>query len=131
MIRVHFVFVVKHCGKFKVRLLADGHLTKEPNKTIYSGVVSLRNLKLAMFLAELNYLQLWGADVGNVYLQALTKEKSTLWLEQNLKSYKDMFLLCTKHSIAQDLEKHVGMTGLLTVFNRWTSNLQKQILTYG
>ena len=28
-----------------------------------------------MFLAELNGLQLWGADVGNAYLQALTKEK--------------------------------------------------------
>ena len=28
-----------------------------------------------MFLAELDDLQLWGADVGNEYLQALTKEK--------------------------------------------------------
>ena len=28
-----------------------------------------------MFLAELNDLQLWGADIGNTYLQALTKEK--------------------------------------------------------
>ena len=74
-IRVHFVFDVKHCGKFKARLVADGHLTKEPNETVYSGVVSLRNLRLAMFLAELNNLQLWGADVGNAYLQALTKEK--------------------------------------------------------
>ena len=37
--------------------------------------VSLRNLRLAMFLAELNGIQLWGADVGNAYLQALTKEK--------------------------------------------------------
>ena len=27
-----------------------------------------------MFLAELNSLELWGADVGNAYLQALTKE---------------------------------------------------------
>ena len=52
--------------------MADGHLTKEPNETVYSGVVSLRK---AMFLAELNNLQLWGADVGNAYLQALTKEK--------------------------------------------------------
>ena len=25
----------------------------------------------------------------------------------------------------QDLEEHVGMTGSLTFFNRWTSNLQK------
>ena len=28
-----------------------------------------------MFLAELNDLQLWGADVGNAYLQALTNKK--------------------------------------------------------
>ena len=31
-IRVHFVFDVKHCGKFKARLVADGHLTKNPMK---------------------------------------------------------------------------------------------------
>ena len=60
-IRVHFVFDVKHCGKFKARLVADGHLTKEPMETVYSGVVSIRNLRLAMFLAELNNLELWGA----------------------------------------------------------------------
>ena len=41
-IRVHFVFDVKHCGKFKARLMADGHLTKKPNETVYSGVVSLK-----------------------------------------------------------------------------------------
>ena len=57
-IRVHFVFDVKHCGKFKARLVADGHLTKEPMETVYSGVVSIRNLRLAMFLAELNNLEL-------------------------------------------------------------------------
>ena len=28
-----------------------------------------------MFLAELNDVQLWGADVGHAYLQPLTKEK--------------------------------------------------------
>ena len=57
-IRVHFVFDVKHCGKFKARLVADGHVTKEPNETVYSGVVSWRNLRLVMFLAELNGLPL-------------------------------------------------------------------------
>ena len=55
-IRVHFHFDVMHCGKFKARLVADGHLTKEPIETVYSGAVSLRNLRLAMFLAELNKL---------------------------------------------------------------------------
>ena len=70
-IRVHFLFDVKHCGKFKASLVADGHLTKGPNETVYSGVVSLRNLRLAVF----NELPLWGADVDNAYLQALTNEK--------------------------------------------------------
>ena len=37
-IRVHFIFDVKHCGKFKARLLADGHFTKEPMETVYSGM---------------------------------------------------------------------------------------------
>ena len=45
-IRVHFGFDVKLCEKFKARLVADGHLTKEPSETVfYSGVVSLRNLR--------------------------------------------------------------------------------------
>ena len=75
-IRVHFVFDVKHCGKLKARHVADGHFAKEPNETVYSGVVSLRNLRLAMFLAKLNGLQLWGADVGNAYHSQ--KKTSTL-----------------------------------------------------
>ena len=40
-IRVHFVYAVNHDGRFKARLVADGHLTKEPVESIYSGVVSL------------------------------------------------------------------------------------------
>ena len=54
---------VEHHGNFKARLVADGHPTKEPMEIVYSGVVSLRNLRLAMFLAELKNLELWGADV--------------------------------------------------------------------
>ena len=90
--------------------MADGHLTKGPNETAYSGVVSLRNLRLAMFLAELHNIQLWGAEVGNTYLQELTKENSTLLEVLNLKNYNGMFLLCTRHSMVQDLGEHVGMT---------------------
>ena len=38
-IRVHFVFDVKYSGKFKARLVADGHLTKEPTETVDSRVL--------------------------------------------------------------------------------------------
>ena len=60
--RVHFVYAVKHDGRFKARLVADGHLTKEPVESIYSGLVSLRSLRMVVFLSQLNNLEIWGAD---------------------------------------------------------------------
>ena len=63
-----FKVTVKHDGKFKARLVADGCLTKEP-------VVSLRSLRMVVFLSQLNDLEIWGADVGNAYLEAYTDEK--------------------------------------------------------
>ena len=67
-IKLHLVFAVKFDGRHKARLVADGHITPEPIKDIYSGVVSLRNLRLVIFLGKLNQLELWGADIGNAYL---------------------------------------------------------------
>jgi hypothetical protein len=32
-------------------------------------------ISLVVILEELNALELWGVDVGNVYLETLTKEK--------------------------------------------------------
>jgi len=46
-----------------------------PLDSVYSGVVSLRSLRMVIFLAELNGLELYAADVGNAYLEAKTKEK--------------------------------------------------------
>ena len=56
-------------------MVADGHLTETPLDSVYSGVVSLRSLRIVLFLAELNDLELYGADVSNAYLEAETKEK--------------------------------------------------------
>ena len=69
-IKVHLVFAVKFDGRYKARLVADGHLTPEPIENIYSGVISLRNLRLVIFLGKLNNLDIWGADIGNAYLEA-------------------------------------------------------------
>ena len=74
-IKVHFVFDVKHDGRHKARLVAGGHLTDVPLSSAYSGVVSLRGIRLVLFLAELNGLESWGTDIGNAYLEAFTKEK--------------------------------------------------------
>ena len=55
--------------------MAEGHLTPEPIKKIHSGVVPLRNFRLVIFLGKLNHLELWGADIGNAYLEVFTDEK--------------------------------------------------------
>ena len=55
--------------------MTDGHVTPEPTENIYSGVVSLRNLRLVIFLGKLNNLDIWGADIGKAYLEAFTDEK--------------------------------------------------------
>ena len=75
-IKVHLIFAVKHDGRYKARLVADGHLTPQPVESLYSGVVNLRNLRIIMFLSQLNDMKLWGADVGNAYLEAYTREKN-------------------------------------------------------
>jgi hypothetical protein len=53
---VHLVFDVKHDGIHKARHVADGYLTEQPVEDVYSGVVSLRTLRLVIFLAKLKNL---------------------------------------------------------------------------
>ena len=72
-IKVHLVFA----GCHKARLIAGGHLTPDPIDSIYSGVVSTRLLRLSIFLAKLSNMKVWGADIGNAYLQATTKRNYT------------------------------------------------------
>ena len=49
----------------KTRLVIDGHSTKVLMAIVYPGI----------FFAEPNNLELWRADFGNAYLQALTRER--------------------------------------------------------
>ena len=73
-INVHMIFDVKHDLRRKARLVADGHLTKVPRDSCYSGVVSLRSLRAVIAIAEMNGDPIFQADVGNAYLEAKTKE---------------------------------------------------------
>ena len=73
---VHFVFDVKFDLRRKARLVAGGHLTQPTfNDSPYAGIASIKSIRTCIFLAELNEMDLWVADVGNAYLEAWTKEK--------------------------------------------------------
>ena len=88
-IRVHFVYAVKRAGKFKARPVADGHLTKEP-------VVSLRSLRMVVFLSQLNDLEIWGADVGNAYLEAYTDQNLCIIVGPEFKELQVHLLIMIK-----------------------------------
>ena len=95
-IRVHFVYAVKHDGRSKARLVADGHQTKEPVESIYSGVVSLSSFRIVVFLSQLNDLEIWGADVGNAYLEAYTDEKLCIMAGPEFKELQSHLLIMIK-----------------------------------
>ena len=69
------MFALKFDDRHKARLVADGHLTPQSVENIYSGEVPLGNLRLVVFLGKLNNLDIWGADIGNAYLEPFTDEK--------------------------------------------------------
>ena len=68
------IYAVKHDGRHKARYVAGGHLTKEPEESVYSSVVYLRSLCIIILAAEQNKFELYQADVGSAYLEALTGE---------------------------------------------------------
>ncbi len=74
-IPMRMVFDVKQSLQRKARLVARGDKTNPPRESVYSGVASMRSLRIVCFLAELNGLHLTGGDVGNAYLEAYTTEK--------------------------------------------------------
>ena len=116
MIKVHVVFAAKFDGRHKATLVADGHLTPEPIENIYSGVVSLRNLRLVIFLGKLSHLDLWGADIGNAYLEAFTDEKLYIVTRpdfQELEGYILIFLM--------------ALYGLKSSGQRWAEVIQSKV----
>ena len=57
-------------GKWKGQLVAQGDMTPELDKSVYSSVATLRSLCIVVFLAELDGLELMQGDIGNAYLES-------------------------------------------------------------
>ena len=71
---VSIIYDVKHDLRHRARMVAGGHLTPECNDS-YSGVISLRTLRLAILIGELNGLDIMVGDIQSAYLEAYTNEK--------------------------------------------------------
>ena len=95
-IRVNLIFAVKHDVRHKATLVAYGSLTPEPLENICSGVVSLRHLRLVIFLGQLNNLELWEADIGNANLEAYTHEKLSIIAGPEFEELEGFILIFNK-----------------------------------
>ena len=73
--RDHFFFYLKYDGRHKDMLVADGCLIDFLLSSVSSGILSLRGIRLVIFLAEINFLESWGTEIGNSFLEASIKEK--------------------------------------------------------
>jgi len=71
----HFVFDVKFDLRRKARLVADGNWTEPDREDIYSGVVAMNTVRVGFLVGEMNNLTACAADVGNAYLNSMTREK--------------------------------------------------------
>ena len=112
-LRIHLVFDVKHDGRHKARMVADGHLTEIPLESVYSGVVSIRSIRLVAFLAEHFGHRLWATDVGNAYLESRTKEKLALVAGPEFGPDREGHVLIV----------HKALYGLRTSGKRWAEKL--------
>ena len=112
LITVHIVYAVKHDGRHKARIVAGGHLTGAPTESTYSGVISLRGMRLLCFVSELNGLNLWTTDVGNAYLEALTTEKLCIKAGPEFGELAGQYLVIYK-----------ALYGLKTSGKRWYERL--------
>ena len=74
-IRLIMQWDVKHDGRHKMRLCVDGSRTPVPLESVYQGMVSLRGVRMVMFLAELNGMECWSTDVTAAYLESVNLEK--------------------------------------------------------
>ena len=73
----HMVFDVKFDLRRKARLVVGGDHQTGPKDESYSGVVSLTAIRLLFLLATINKLHLWAADIGNAFLNGITRENYT------------------------------------------------------
>jgi len=105
--------------------VAGGHLMDVPLESAYSGVVSLRSLRLVIFLAELNGLTLYSADVGNAYPETKTKEKVYFIADAGFGDLEGHTLII--HCMDLGLLDSTGMSTLLIPSEVWVSHLHMLI----
>ena len=98
VIKLHLVFAVKHDGRHKARMVADGHLTHVPLNSVYAGVLYL--YKVSNYAYSLVNLITYGHMQRTLVLptwKVLPKKRSVLKLDLNSDLWQAIYSSCTRH----------------------------------
>jgi hypothetical protein len=114
------VFVVKYELRRKARLVAGGHRTDVPSEDVYSGVVSIDSVRLALFLSVLNDMRSCAADIGNAFLDGRSREHYAICAGSEFGTYAGCMLLIIG-----------SLHWLRTSTARWHEYLSETLLAMG
>ena len=89
-------------------------------ESVYLGVVSFHGLRLVLFLAELNKLEVYSTDIGNAYLEAQTSEKVYIIAGPEFGEHEGHTLIIFK-----------ALYGLRTSGKRWHEKLADTLMELG
>ena len=120
VIRGHLIFSVKYDLRYKVRYVGGGHLTEPVGDTPYNGICSIVNIRICIFLGELNGLKQCACDVGNAYLEAYTREKLVIKAGPEFGEDEGNYKAIDK-----------ALYGLRTSGGRWAERLSDDLLALG
>ena len=73
---VIWAFAIKFDGRHRARACAGGHKTRDLTQDLYSGVVELETIRIALVVAAVLGLKVIAVDVASAYIQAETIEKA-------------------------------------------------------
>ena len=96
-------------------------MTTAPKEETYSGVVDHENVRITLFLAEHNNLELMAADIGNAYLHAKTREKVYIIAGPEFGPELEGCIMLVEKSLY----------GLTTSAARWHEELSKTLRAMG
>jgi hypothetical protein len=130
-IHTHLVYDCKHDGRHKAWMVADGHLTDILLESVYSGVVSLRGLRIVTFLSKLNGLDLWATDICNAYLEAFAMERNYIIAGLEFGQLEGHYLILSRHSMVYARLDYVGMNASPIVSTMKAFHLARQNLISG
>ena len=130
-VQVNLVYYVKHDGRHKSSLVADGNLTDIPVESVYSGVASLCGTQLLVFIADRKKKKRGLHILESHTLKQRHWRKFTSQQGLNMVILTATFSLLPRRYMVSDIMALYGMKCSMIILEIWDSSCANGSLTPG